>query len=79
MANQVVVMAQWRRRAEQPATQLIEFNPHDWRSSGYVGRYCEDTPRERWRQARMDWAMAHRGSMALGGDVIDLLFEEFED
>jgi hypothetical protein len=79
MANQVVVMAQWRRRAEQPPTQLIEFNPHDWRSSGDVGRYCEDTPRERCRQARMDWAMAHPGSMALGGDVIDLLFEEFED
>jgi hypothetical protein len=53
-------MAQWRRRGEQPPTQLIEFNPHDWRSFGYVGRYCEDTPQARWRQARMDWAMAHR-------------------
>jgi hypothetical protein len=78
MANQVVVMAQWRRRGEQPPTQLIEFNPHDWRSSGYVGRYCGHATGP-LAAGPHGLGYGAPGSMALGGDVIDLLFEEFED
>ena len=65
-------MAVWRRPVEQVPESLLVFRPGDW----VRGPHSPIEARRRWLDARYDWARAHPTSRALGGDVIDLVFED---
>lgn len=64
----------WRKPVqEQPPAHLLEFNPADWESSGYLGKSAS----QRWSDARYEWLLARKGKgYTLNGmDIIDVIFE----
>jgi hypothetical protein len=59
-----------RPPVDGPPIELLTFRGDDWISDDSV------PPLERWHVARFEWAMAHPDDFGLGGDVIDLIFQQ---